>query len=294
MPDSHESLSFDPEGAEVIEKRDITPTLNADPRSLARRIALQVLYQIDGGTQSIDIAMRYHLVLDDVTGRVVDVDEDMAGIVAGDLSALHPDSPLAQRLHLYNVYFDANGRVRPGQKPDEVARLTRTVNYMVAEDHARRLAQGVAKHADNLDDMLQEYAPDWPIDQIAVIDRNILRMALYEIAIANDDEPVPAVINEAVELANLFGAEGAARFVNGVLGAVADQINEVRRALSSSPAVSPIAAIPPDEEEDPNDDGGYDEDEYEDDDDEDEDIDYDNYDKDEDDEFDEGDDALRG
>jgi len=272
MSEPNEQMEFDPEGAEVVERKDITPTLSDDPRSLARRIALQVLYQVDGGNQTVDIAMRYHLVLDETTGKVIDIDEDMAGIVVGDFKALTPDSPLTQRIHLYNVYFDPGGRLRAGQKVDEVARLTRTVTYLVAEAHAQRLATGVSEKQDDLDDVLQDYAPDFPIEQVAVIDRNILRMALYELAIISD-EPVSAIINEAVELANLFGAEGSARFVNGVLGTVTQQLDDVKADLRGE--ARPGDKPKPPAEDDPND-GGYDDEDddyeedsaYEDDDDE--------------------------
>jgi transcription antitermination protein NusB len=289
MSEPNEHMEFDPEGAEVVERKDITPSLSDDPRSLARRIALQVLYQVDGGNQTVDIAMRYHLVLDDMTGKVIDIDEDMAGIVVGDFKALAPDSPLSQRIHLYNVYFDPGGRLRAGQKADEVARLTRTVTYLVAEAHAQRLAIGVSEKQDDLDDVLQDYAPDFPIQQVAVIDRNILRMALYELAIISD-EPVSAIINEAVELANLFGAEGSARFVNGVLGTVAQQLDDVKADLRGEARPGSKPKPPIDDDDDPNDDGYDDEDDdedadsaYEDDDDyDDDDEDDDDYDDDED------------
>jgi transcription antitermination factor NusB len=264
MSEPNEQMEFDPEGAEVIERKDITPSLSDDPRSLARRIALQVLYQIDSRTQTVDAAMRYHLVLDETTGKVVDIDEDMAGIVVGDFKALLPDNPLAQRIHMYNLYFDATGRLRPGQKAAEVARLTRTVTYLIAEGHAQRLAVGVEERLDDLDEVLQDYAPDFPIHQVAVIDRNILRMALYELAIIAD-EPVSAIINEAVELANLFGAEGSARFVNGVLGTIAQQLDDVKADLRGEERA--VKAKPPVEEDDDDyEDEGYDDDDdYEDD-----------------------------
>lgn len=290
MSEPNEHMEFDPEGAEVVERKDITPSLSDDPRSLARRIALQVLYQVDTlGNQTIDAAMRYHLVVDDATGKITDIDEDLAGIVVGDLKALAPDSPIAQRIHLYNVYFDPNGRLRPGQKAADITRLTRTINYLVAEAHAQRLAGGVAQRLDDLDDVLQDYAPDFPIHQVAVIDRNILRMALYELAIISD-EPVSAIINEAVELANLFGAEGSARFVNGVLGTVAQQLDDVKADLSGEerPASRAVPPVQSNEDDEDYDDEGYDDDEDEDDDRlYDDDDDYYDDDEDEDDEDDE-------
>jgi len=82
---------------------------------------------------------------------------------------------------------------------------------------ARALLDGVLAHLSQLDEMIHTYAPEWPLEQMAVIDRNILRMAIYEFAI-NGDTPVKVAINEAVELAKIFGSDSSRRFVNGVLG----------------------------------------------------------------------------
>jgi N utilization substance protein B len=85
------------------------------------------------------------------------------------------------------------------------------------KDFARELAHGVATNQEWLDTLIARYAPEWPVDQIAIIDRNILRMAAYEILVG-EDTPIKVAINEAVELAKQFGSESAGRFVNGVLG----------------------------------------------------------------------------
>lgn len=90
-------------------------------------------------------------------------------------------------------------------------------------DFARDLVQGVMAHQAELDALIQNNAPEWPLDQVAVIDRNILRMALFEFAIEGNT-PVKVAINEAVELAKLFGSESSGRFVNGVLGTIVSQI----------------------------------------------------------------------
>jgi N utilization substance protein B len=85
------------------------------------------------------------------------------------------------------------------------------------EEFARNLAQGVIGHLAWLDELIGRYAPEWPVDQIAIIDRNILRIAIYEIMVGRDT-PVKVAINEAVELAKTFGSDSSGRFVNGVLG----------------------------------------------------------------------------
>ncbi|MCJ7723188.1 MAG: transcription antitermination factor NusB, partial [Anaerolineales bacterium] len=81
-----------------------------------------------------------------------------------------------------------------------------------------------------LDLSISKYAPEWPLDQIATIDRNILRIASWEFAV-KCDTPVKVAINEAVELAKLFGSESAPRFVNGVLGSLAEHQNDIYQAV---------------------------------------------------------------
>jgi N utilization substance protein B len=86
------------------------------------------------------------------------------------------------------------------------------------EAFLRDLVSGVMKHREHLDRLIQKHAPAWPVAQIAVVDRNILRIALYELSGATGTPPKVA-INEAVDLAKLFGSDNSSRFVNGVLGA---------------------------------------------------------------------------
>ena len=83
---------------------------------------------------------------------------------------------------------------------------------------------------DDLDQFISEQAPEWPLDQVAVIDRNILRIALWEFAVSGIT-PMKVAINEAVELAKLYGSDSAPRFVNGVLGSLAARQNEIQQAL---------------------------------------------------------------
>ena len=84
---------------------------------------------------------------------------------------------------------------------------------------ARELVEGVTRSRKEIDGKIQSFAPAWPIDQIALIDRNILRLAIFEILLDNK-VPVKAAINEAVELAKIFGSDNSSRFINGVLGSV--------------------------------------------------------------------------
>lgn len=82
----------------------------------------------------------------------------------------------------------------------------------------RQLVSGVLLHRDELDALIQKFAPAWPVAQIAIVDRNVLRIALFELSGATDTPPKVA-INEAVDLAKLFGSDNSSRFINGVLGA---------------------------------------------------------------------------
>jgi len=84
-----------------------------------------------------------------------------------------------------------------------------------------QLVNGVVEHLEDLDKIIEKAAPEWPINQITIIDRNILRMGLSELLYGNKDEvPEKVAINEAIELAKTFGGESSGRFVNGVLGTV--------------------------------------------------------------------------
>ncbi len=97
---------------------------------------------------------------------------------------------------------------------------------------AQKLINGVIEYRQMLDELIQRYAPEWPLDQMAIIDRNILRIAIYEFG-PGGCTPVKVAINEAVELSKLFGSESSPRFVNGVLGALID--HEPIRPQGKSP-----------------------------------------------------------
>src|SRR5512141_3029222 len=141
------------------------------PRTRARALALQVLYEVD-----------------------------IANHLPGDIFKLRlEESPL----------------------PDDVA------------EFARQIIFGVLPIKETLDHLIAKYAPEWPLDQIAAIDRNILRMALWEFAVYGET-PLKVAINEAVELAKMYGSDSAPRFVNGVLGALADHQGEIQQVILNS------------------------------------------------------------
>lgn len=96
---------------------------------------------------------------------------------------------------------------------------------------AYKLVNGVLEYKDRLNVVIHEYAPEWPLNQMAVIDRNILRIAIYEFAIL-EQTPIKVAINEAIELAKDFGSESTSRFINGVLGTLAAKEDELRVELA--------------------------------------------------------------
>jgi N utilization substance protein B len=97
-------------------------------------------------------------------------------------------------------------------------------------EFTRQIVLGVWPVVHDLDQFIAEHAPEWPLDQVAVIDRNILRMALWEFAVS-EMIPIKVAINEAVELAKMYGSDSTPRFVNGVLGSLAARQNEIRQSL---------------------------------------------------------------
>jgi len=90
---------------------------------------------------------------------------------------------------------------------------------------AHDLVNGVIANREAIDNSIHTYAPAWPVEQIPVIDRNILRLAIFEILIDNK-VPVKVAINEAIELAKSFGADNSSKFVNGVLGSVSTGVGK--------------------------------------------------------------------
>ncbi len=95
---------------------------------------------------------------------------------------------------------------------------------------ASKLTQGVVEYQAQMDAIIARFAPEWPLDQMAVVDRNILRMAIYEFLI-DGETPVKVAINEAVELAKTYGSDSAPRFINGVLGTLADESETLRTEI---------------------------------------------------------------
>lgn len=119
-----------------------------------------------------------------------------------------------------------------GHKPGEV--LAYRFDWLKFDDSLKRfiseIVAGVVEHKTVMDEFIADFAPDWPLDQVAIIDRNLIRLALWEIAVYRKT-PVKVVINEAVELAKLYGSEGSPRFINGVLGGLINNLDEIKLSL---------------------------------------------------------------
>lgn len=117
----------------------------------------------------------------------------------------------------------------------ETSRLDLILEKNIAEfgpgledtEFIRQLVRGAIEHQKEIDAIIEKAAPEWPVNQIAIVDRNVLRLGLYELLFGNREEVPPKVaINEAIELAKSFGGESSGRFVNGVLGTVYREIGE--------------------------------------------------------------------
>ncbi|MCC6166419.1 MAG: transcription antitermination factor NusB [Caldilineaceae bacterium] len=127
----------------------------------------------------------------------------------------------ARRLAIQALFeIDSVGHL-PGTVIEE--RLAFSYPGEFGAEYLRRLVSGVVRNLEALNALIAKYAPEWPVEQLAIVDRNILRMALYEIGAHDTDTPPKVVINEAVELAKIFGSDSSPRFINGVLGSALDE-----------------------------------------------------------------------
>ncbi len=112
--------------------------------------------------------------------------------------------------------------------PDLIAQNTKEFGPGMEDDtFVKNLVNGVISHMQKINQIIEKAAPEWPIDQIAMVDRNVLRLGIYELLFGDYREVPPKVaINEAIELAKSFGGESSGKFVNGVLGTIYREIGE--------------------------------------------------------------------
>lgn len=123
--------------------------------------------------------------------------------------------------------WDFNGKKHAGIVPILARDIEEFANGSSDEPFMKTLVEGVVKKHSDLDRIIEKAAPDWPLDKIANVDRNVLRIGLFELLFADRTQVPPKVaINEAIELAKTFGGETSGKFVNGVLGAVYKELGE--------------------------------------------------------------------
>lgn len=123
--------------------------------------------------------------------------------------------------------WDFNGQQT--EKIDEYIKHNMTEFAPEEKDpsYVEKTVKGVIKNLAEIDNLIQKTAPQWPIHQITLVDRNILRLGIYEMKYAQDIPPKVA-INEAIEIAKTFGGRSSGKFVNGVLGTIYKQIKETQ------------------------------------------------------------------
>jgi len=124
------------------------------------------------------------------------------------------------RIAAFQTLFEADVS---GRDADEVLQrqLAESTLSREGKAFARELVEGVQEQRESIDGVIERYAPAFPLADMAPVDRNVLRLAIYEVLFDNRGAPLRVAINEAVEIAKGYGAESSGRFVNGVLGAVA-------------------------------------------------------------------------
>ncbi|KKQ65943.1 MAG: N utilization substance protein B-like protein [Parcubacteria group bacterium GW2011_GWA2_38_27] len=157
--------------------------------------------------------------------------EEGRGERFGIMASRHLSRSIAmQSLYEWDFYAQRSGNLK--------AIVSRNVEEfgpgLEEKEFAGKLVEGVISHIDKIDKIIEKAAPEWPINQITIVDRNILRLGLFELLYEDKEEVPPKVaINEAIELAKSFGGESSGRFVNGVLGTVYSELNREQKPENS-------------------------------------------------------------
>ena len=138
------------------------------------------------------------------------------------------------RIIALQTLYERDFRAKSGDESENLEailarNLTRYADKIDDQEFVRELTSGVVEQAKFLDVEIAPIAPEWPLHQIALIDLEILRMAVYELKYLADQVPPKVAINEAVELAKAFGAENSSRFINGVLGTFWRQMTKEKK-----------------------------------------------------------------
>ncbi|HEY9077138.1 MAG TPA: transcription antitermination factor NusB [Anaerolineaceae bacterium] len=141
----------------------------------------------------------------------------------------------ARSLALQALYeIDLTGH-NPGEVLENLLEGVLTRDNAMLQEFSRQIILGVVPIIQDLDNFIAQHAPEWPLDQVAIIDRNIIRIALWEFAVA-ECTPVKVAINEAIELSKVYGSDSTPRFVNGVLGSLVLRQAELKQAFGAKRA----------------------------------------------------------
>lgn len=154
---------------------------------------------------------------------------------------------LARQITLQTLFEWDFGGCKPDTGADILKRnIAEFGTELVDDEFTATLFEGVIRKQTVIDDIITKAAPEWPLEKINIIDRNILRIGLFELLFGNRDEVPPKVaINESIELAKNFGGENSSRFINGVIGAVYKEIGEPgKEQISKKKAPVDLANIP--------------------------------------------------
>jgi N utilization substance protein B len=152
---------------------------------------------------------------------------------------------LARTIAMQTLYeWDFNGR----SHPDIVGLLHDNFKQFAPDfsddGFSEVIIRGVMDHLDDLDATITKYAPEWPLEQITIVDRNVLRIGVFELKFSPDVPPKVA-INEAIEVAKGFGGDSSGKFVNGVLGAIFRDLQAQGKFPNEPPAVAPTSRPTP-------------------------------------------------
>ena len=135
---------------------------------------------------------------------------------------------LSRSIAMQSLYeWDFNGRHKENIEEIIKKNIQEFGPGMDDSSFVEKLVKDMIKNQDKIDPLIEKCAPEWPLEQVTIVDRNILRLGIYELLFGNYEEVPPKVaINEAIELAKSFGGESSGRFVNGVLGTIYRELGE--------------------------------------------------------------------
>lgn len=135
---------------------------------------------------------------------------------------------LSRSIAMQSLYeWDFNGKKKENLEKIIAKNIEEFGPGLEDKDFIRQIIKGVVSHLSDIDKIIEKAAPEWPLEQITIIDRNILRIGLFELLYEDKKEVPPKVaINEAIELAKSFGGESSGKFINGVLGTVYKELEK--------------------------------------------------------------------